>query len=374
MSAALNINPTTTITARTGPSQAGHESRGDRSAFEDALQRSDRNAERRADAVEARDRREASRDAGQDQNTTEVSSGEQPQPSRSESNAERTSAESPEQSQHLEAQDGQQQAIGHAPGEQQVAAPPSVQDKQAETPAPAQRDAATTVGKATTLPATTSAGTQTVGGGGAGLQVGSGGQQAASGSAANAGTTIVSPSEVAPTLVNSNSGQAATTEGTGNAAKSGDQTPLFREAGSTTQEVNVGRATRGLRAAVNQRGGAVTLRLHPPEMGFLRIEMQMKDGVVRAQLTTQSDAARAMLQQDVAQLRDALHHQGLSVDRLDVQTLDDASSSRGARQESQQSAQDGRSRGRMDEQATRGDEAATDDEPAFDETLSSAIE
>lgn len=114
-------------------------------------------------------------------------------------------------------------------------------------------------------------------------------------------------------------------------------------------QVNVARAVRGLRAAVAQQGGSVTLRLSPPEMGIVRIQMQLSEGVVRAQLVTQHAAARDLLNQQLGELRQALQSQGLVVDRLSVQTMSNTShnalSQQGQDGQNTQGGADGRSRG-----------------------------
>jgi flagellar hook-length control protein FliK len=176
------------------------------------------------------------------------------------------------------------------------------------------------------------------------------------------GQAVAQPSQVAPTAQPAGGGAESATQAAPTAAAqpvsqphaaqpspANAQLPLH-DAPSAQDEANVGRVSRGLQAAVNQRGGTVTLRLHPPEMGFLRIEMSVKDGVVTARMSAEMESARTLLQSQVAQLRHALQSQGLSVDRLEVQTLTNTQqpsfSSRG--DDSQQAAHDGRSRGRFD--------------------------
>ncbi len=94
----------------------------------------------------------------------------------------------------------------------------------------------------------------------------------------------------------------------------------------SADQLSVSRAVRGLRAAVLQHGGTVTLRLSPPEMGIVRIEMQMNEGVIRAQLVTQYTSARDLLSQRLGELRQALEGQGLVVERLSVQSMSTSAS------------------------------------------------
>jgi hypothetical protein len=111
-------------------------------------------------------------------------------------------------------------------------------------------------------------------------------------------------------------------------------------------DLNAARLARGLQNAVNQRGGGMTLRLTPPEMGTVRIQMQMQGPTVSAQMHTETDGARQLLNQQLGQLRQVLESQGLSVERLSVQQMGNSSSSQGAMQQgTDQSQDDGRSRG-----------------------------
>lgn len=121
--------------------------------------------------------------------------------------------------------------------------------------------------------------------------------------------------------------------------------------------LNSARLTRGLANAVQQRGGAVTMRLTPPEMGTVRIQMQITGTSVSATFHAESASAQTLLTNQLAQLRSALESKGMSVERLTVQPLAATSSTNNANQSQnqsdtqqqgqnqQQSAGDGRSRG-----------------------------
>lgn len=122
------------------------------------------------------------------------------------------------------------------------------------------------------------------------------------------------------------------------------------------EAVNTARLTRGLANAVQQRGGSVTLRLTPPEMGTVRIQMQVTGTNVSATFHAESATAQTLLTQQLSQLRHALESQGMQVDKLSVQPLAPAAHSQNASQNQndqqqqqsqsqQQSANDGRSRG-----------------------------
>jgi flagellar hook-length control protein FliK len=76
---------------------------------------------------------------------------------------------------------------------------------------------------------------------------------------------------------------------------------------------------------VGDRGGSIRLRLHPPELGSLRLEVTVQGGTMTARLEVETDSARAMLLDNLPALRDRLAEQQIKVGRFDVD-LSDASS------------------------------------------------
>ncbi len=126
-------------------------------------------------------------------------------------------------------------------------------------------------------------------------------------------------------------------------ARSETGTP-FHEADTT----RVGdQAVRALRSVVSQRGGSVTLRLTPAELGAMRVRIEMNANVVSARFEVTSEVAREALQKQIGSLKSALESHGLKVDQLQIQNP-----SAFPGQESQAEADvpdDGRSRGRFDE-------------------------
>jgi flagellar hook-length control protein FliK len=140
-------------------------------------------------------------------------------------------------------------------------------------------------------------------------------------------------------------------------------------------------AAKGAEVLASQRGGAITMRLEPPALGQLRIELQISQGAVVADFTAATPEARVLLEANLGMLRERLESQGLSVDRLTVhgggrgtesapvaagqgagdarqQSNDgaDARSNRGDRGEARQDAAGGESRGRRDGDARDSNE------------------
>lgn len=79
----------------------------------------------------------------------------------------------------------------------------------------------------------------------------------------------------------------------------------------------VQRVSGALRSA-QQRDGQIQLRLSPPELGSLRITIEVKQGVVTATLETETAAARNVLLDNLPALRERLAEQEIRIDKFDV--------------------------------------------------------
>ena len=79
----------------------------------------------------------------------------------------------------------------------------------------------------------------------------------------------------------------------------------------------VQRVSGAIRAAKDQ-DGLVQLKLSPPELGSLRIEITVKQGALTAQLETETVAARNLLLDNLPALRDRLAEQEIRIEKFDV--------------------------------------------------------
>jgi flagellar hook-length control protein FliK len=82
----------------------------------------------------------------------------------------------------------------------------------------------------------------------------------------------------------------------------------------------LGRVARAFVAA-QERDSEVRLRLSPPELGSLLLEVHVQDGVLIAQLQTETEAARTAIVDNLAVLRDRLNEQGLRIERFEVDLM-----------------------------------------------------
>jgi flagellar hook-length control protein FliK len=79
----------------------------------------------------------------------------------------------------------------------------------------------------------------------------------------------------------------------------------------------VGRVAKAFQTA-RDRDGTLQLRLSPPELGSLKLQLTVKDGVMTAALETDNANARRVLLEHLPALRDRLAEQNIRVERFDV--------------------------------------------------------
>jgi flagellar hook-length control protein FliK len=77
--------------------------------------------------------------------------------------------------------------------------------------------------------------------------------------------------------------------------------------------------------SLGARGGTIRMRLHPPELGSLQLDITVRNGVMTARLETDSAAARNLLLDNLPALRDRLAQQDIKVERFDVDLADGSS-------------------------------------------------
>jgi len=73
-------------------------------------------------------------------------------------------------------------------------------------------------------------------------------------------------------------------------------------------------------------GGSVRLRLSPPELGALRLEVTLRNGVMHAHVEAETPAARNLLLDNLPALRDRLAEQNIKVEQFDVDLADQGTS------------------------------------------------
>lgn len=76
---------------------------------------------------------------------------------------------------------------------------------------------------------------------------------------------------------------------------------------------------RVLRTGLDGRTSSMTLRLDPPELGQLRVDIRMQAETVTLRIQADNLAARDLLDQRMSDLRQAFEQHGIRLDRVDVE-------------------------------------------------------
>lgn len=74
----------------------------------------------------------------------------------------------------------------------------------------------------------------------------------------------------------------------------------------------------GAMKAAQQRDGKIQVRLSPPELGSVKIELALQNGVMSAKLEAETPAARNLLLDSLPALRERLAQQDIRIEKFDV--------------------------------------------------------
>lgn len=103
----------------------------------------------------------------------------------------------------------------------------------------------------------------------------------------------------------------------------------------------VGRVAKAVQTA-HERGGALQLRLSPPELGSLRLQLVVENGVMSAALEAENATARQVLLDHLPALRERLAEQNIRIERFDVDVRQEDSSRQSDGRAAQQEQHDRR--------------------------------
>jgi flagellar hook-length control protein FliK len=96
-------------------------------------------------------------------------------------------------------------------------------------------------------------------------------------------------------------------------------------------------------AAMSDGGGTVRLRLNPPELGSVHMEISVNKGVMKARLEAETKEAKNLLLENLPALRDRLAQQNIKIQKFDVDLRDPSSG--GMSQQTANQAQTGSGEG-----------------------------
>ncbi|MFW6148132.1 MAG: flagellar hook-length control protein FliK [Thermodesulfobacteriota bacterium] len=80
----------------------------------------------------------------------------------------------------------------------------------------------------------------------------------------------------------------------------------------------MGQVSKQISRSLLSADRVIRLQLKPPELGALKIEMDLKDNILKLGVVAENSAVRELLLSNVHELREALIDQGVKLDRLDV--------------------------------------------------------
>jgi flagellar hook-length control protein FliK len=106
-----------------------------------------------------------------------------------------------------------------------------------------------------------------------------------------------------------------------------------REGGTPTTAANSDNSAYALRAqfvqrverafaAMGNREGNVRLKLSPPELGVLKLEIGVHKGVMKARIEAETPAAKSLLLDNLPELRERLTQQNIHIQQFDVDLMD----------------------------------------------------
>lgn len=105
------------------------------------------------------------------------------------------------------------------------------------------------------------------------------------------------------------------------AAKGGSQGASGPPVTQAEQMRLVQRVARAVQAA-QARGGEIQIRLSPPSLGSLKLEVKVQNGVMAARIEAENATSRTILLENLPVLKERLAEQGIQVESFDVDLMD----------------------------------------------------
>lgn len=176
-------------------------------------------------------------------------------------------------------------------------------------------------------------------------------------------------------------GGVVSTRSTAGSSKTGTQRAALPETVSEGKsDANIARILRAVQARIGRTRSVATLHLDPPELGKVRLRMELRDDSLTLRIDTQSGAARRLLAHQLDALRQGLEAAGIQLERVELRTPHPAPS--GAESDSPQhhglpAGQQEQSSGADDQAAGGGERHGTDaipDQPELEPAPNDILE
>ncbi len=107
----------------------------------------------------------------------------------------------------------------------------------------------------------------------------------------------------------------------GHASRRGDSTVPASAETSTADRVRLIQRIAGAFQASLDRGGEISLSLHPPNLGQLNVEVQMREGKLSARLEAESTSVQQLLLDSLPQLRERLAEHQIKIEQFQVDVI-----------------------------------------------------
>ncbi|MDB5325699.1 MAG: hypothetical protein JWM57_1268 [Phycisphaerales bacterium] len=101
----------------------------------------------------------------------------------------------------------------------------------------------------------------------------------------------------------------------------------------TVAENNVDHIVTSVRGELLTKGGTMQIRLDPPSLGAINVQISFDDGVMSASFQTNNDDATRLLSHNLSQLKTQLESTGVSVDHIQVKQAAPSEQSSGSNQQ-----------------------------------------
>jgi flagellar hook-length control protein FliK len=145
---------------------------------------------------------------------------------------------------------------------------------------------------------------------------------AAAATSSVARVTAVRPATTGATRPTSTSSAPPATEQSRSAARRTEASaarPAKDPAPTTSKnDANTERILRVLRSQINENRAQATLRLDPPELGTIKLHMDLRQDVLALRVDTATSAAHRLLSEQVESLRQGLEAAGIQLERIDI--------------------------------------------------------
>ncbi|MDR3630088.1 MAG: flagellar hook-length control protein FliK [Desulfocapsaceae bacterium] len=117
----------------------------------------------------------------------------------------------------------------------------------------------------------------------------------------------------------------------------------------------VGQVMHNFSLSPNSPSSQLSIKLHPEELGELKIDIQMKDGAVKANIATQNEQVQQVMEKYIPKLKTFMEQQGLTVDSIHVTNTSDNVGGNNLFQQNFTNNQDYPSPGKSSQSATGAD-------------------